>query len=100
MDQFDTGGTELRVYLRDLIDGDLTVFPAEAWLQLYAAGITEAVAMQQQTLGGTIAITGTPEQGRITINDADHAIILVTQWWTVLVDAARNPVPESASDRL
>lgn len=81
-------GAQLRVYVRDLISGELSAYPAGEWLGQYAAGINEAIQLWQQSLGGTIAITGTPEQGRVTVNDADHAIVLDQQWWTVTVDAA------------
>lgn len=93
-------GTQLRVFVRDLIDGDLTEYPAEEWLNAYAPGVNEAIELWQASLGGTIAITGTPEQGRVTVNDADRVIVLDTQWWTVTVDAAGNPLSESATDRL
>ncbi len=96
MDPF--ADTQLRVFLRDLLGGELVAYPAEEWLNAYAEGINEAIQLQQQSLGGTIAITGTPEQGRVTVNDADRTIIVDSQWWTVAVDAAGNPV--AAGDTL
>ncbi|GAA1089730.1 hypothetical protein GCM10009648_31770 [Tsukamurella spumae] len=63
-------------------------------------GSTRRSSCSRASLGGTIAITGTPEQGRVTVNDADRIIILDEQWWTVAVDAAGNPLSESAGDRL
>lgn len=86
-------GTQLRVYVRDLISGELVAYPAEEWLSAYAEGINAAIQLWQASVGGTIAITGTPEQGRVTVNDADRVIILDEQWWTVAVDAAGNPLP-------
>ncbi len=86
-------GTQLRVYVRDLLGGELVAYPAEEWLGEYPVGINEAIQLWQQSLGGTIAMTGTPEQGRVTVNDADRVIILDTQWQTVAVDAAGNPLP-------
>ncbi|AUN38660.1 hypothetical protein [Tsukamurella tyrosinosolvens] len=89
----ETFDAQLRVFVRDLLGGDLTAYPADEWLQTYAVGINAAIETWQQSLGGTIAITGTPEQGRVTVNDADRVIILDSQWWTVTVDAAGNPLP-------
>ncbi|KXP12700.1 hypothetical protein AXK57_00110 [Tsukamurella pulmonis] len=89
----ETLDAQLRVFLRDLISGELVAYPAEEWLPAYADGVNEAIELWQASLGGTIAITGTPEQGRVTVNDADHIIILDSQWWTVAVDAAGNPLP-------
>ncbi|MBS4102903.1 hypothetical protein [Tsukamurella paurometabola] len=94
----ETLDAQLRVYVRDLISGALVAYPAEEWLGVYASGINAAIETWQQSLGGTIAITGTPEQGRVTVNDANRTIILDSQWWTVAVDAAGNPV--AAGDTL
>lgn len=88
----ETLDAQLRVYVRDLISGALVAYPAEEWLNAYAAGINAAIETWQASLGGTIAVTGTPEQGRVTVNDADHVIVLDSQWWTVAVDAAGNPL--------
>ncbi len=94
----ETLDAQLRVYVRDLLGGKLVAYPASEWLDEYAAGINAAIETWQQSLGGTIAITGTPEQGRVTVNDADRVIVLDEQWWTVAVDAAGNPV--AAGDTL
>ncbi|MGC5024410.1 hypothetical protein ACLQ3K_06595 [Tsukamurella sp. DT100] len=92
--------TQLRVYVRDLLGGELLASPAEEWLNVYAAGINEAIQLWQASLGGTIAITGTPEQGRVTVNDADRVIVLDEQWWAVAVDRDGIPISEAAGDRL
>lgn len=92
-------GTQLRVYVRALISGDLTAYPVEQWLNAYADGVNTAIETWQQSLGGTIAITG-PEQGRVTVNDADRVIVLDSQWWTVTVVAAGTPISESTGDTL
>lgn len=42
----------------------------------YAEGINEAIQLQQASLGGTVSITGTLEQGRVTVNDAHWVIVL------------------------
>ncbi|QIP38034.1 hypothetical protein G9444_0790 [Rhodococcus erythropolis] len=89
----ETLDAQLRVYVRDLLGGELVAYPAEEWLNEYASGINAAIQLWQASLGGTIAITGTPEQGRVTVNDADRVIVLDSQWWTVAVDAAGNPLP-------
>ncbi|MBS4102845.1 hypothetical protein [Tsukamurella paurometabola] len=100
MDSIEPASTELRVYVRDLISGELVAYPAGEWLGIYAAGINSAIQLWQASLGGTIAVTGTPEQGRVTVNDAGRVIVLDSQWWTVAVDAAGNPLPEPAGDTL
>lgn len=100
MDEFSVDGTQLRVYLRDLISDELVAYPAEEWLNVYAEGVNAAIHLWQVSLGGTIAITGTPELGRVTVNDADRVIVLDSQWWTVTVDAAGTPISESTGDRL
>ncbi|NMD55845.1 MULTISPECIES: hypothetical protein [Tsukamurella] len=99
MDEFEAD-TQLRVFVRDLIDGDLTGYPAEDWLNAYAEGGNEAIELWQASLGGTIAVTGTPEQGRVTVNDADRVIVLDTQWWTVTVERDGTPISASATDGL
>ncbi|MGX9294417.1 hypothetical protein [Tsukamurella paurometabola] len=93
-------GTQLRIFVRDLIGGELVAYPASEWLGQYAAVINGAIETWQQSLGGTIAITGTPEQGRVTVNDADRVIVLDEQWWAVAVDRDGIPISESAGDRL
>ncbi|KMV17705.1 hypothetical protein ACT17_15410 [Mycolicibacterium conceptionense] len=75
-------GTQLRVYLRDILSGEWISYSTEDWLPQYYARINDALVQQQLTMGGTIAITGTPEQGRITVNDADRVIILDMDWRT------------------
>ncbi|QRY83668.1 hypothetical protein JVY00_17700 [Tsukamurella tyrosinosolvens] len=84
--------TQLRVYVRDLTSGEPSPTRPRSGSPSTPRGINAAIEMWQASLGGTIAITGTPEQGRVTVNDADRVIILDSQWWTVTVDAAGSPV--------
>lgn len=91
----ETLDAQLRVYVRDHLARSSHTLPRR--LNAYAAGINAAIETWQASLGGTIAVTGTPEQGRVTVNDADHVIVLDSQWWTVAVDAAGNPPPSATA---
>ncbi|NKY16777.1 hypothetical protein [Tsukamurella spumae] len=45
MDLF--AGAQLRVYVRDLISGELVAYPAAEWLGEYPVGINSAIQLQQ-----------------------------------------------------
>jgi len=80
---------ELRVHLRDLITHtELGDFNQVEWVDHCNERIGIAMLQWQGTLGGTILLTGTPEQGRVTVyrKHTDPHPIMDTEWWTEVVN--------------
>lgn len=81
--------TDLRTYLRDLTSGEWIVYTPQVWLGQYQARIDDALVRHGHTVGGSFAITGTAERGRLTVCDADGAVVLDFDWHTMAVEQAR-----------
>ncbi len=80
---------ELRVRMRDLTTHtEVGDFNQIAWVDRYNEHLATAMQMWLSTFGGTILLTGTPEQGRVTVyrKHTDRHPIMDTEWWTDTVD--------------
>lgn len=82
--------TELRTYLRDLTSGEWIVYAPEVWLDQYQARIDDALVRHAHTVGGSFAITGSPERGRMTVCDIEGGVVLDFDWHTMTVEQARQ----------
>ncbi|SIL99595.1 Uncharacterised protein [Mycobacteroides abscessus subsp. abscessus] len=81
---------ELRVYLRDLISGEWIHYAPDAWIDQYYNRIAAAIERHGSTVGGSFALTGTPERGRMTVCDVAGDVVLDFDWQTMTVSAARR----------
>lgn len=84
---------ELRVYLRDLTSGEWTAYAPGTWIDQYLNRIAAAIERYADTVGGSLALTGTPERGRITVCDAQDAVVLDFDWQTMTVSAQKHVYP-------
>lgn len=82
--------TELRTYLRDLTSGEWVGYTPEVWLDQYQARIDDALVRHSRTFGGSFALTGTAERGRMTVCAVGGAIVLDFDWHTMTVEQARQ----------
>lgn len=82
--------TELRTYLRDLRSGEWITYTPDAWIGQYRARIDDALVKHAATVGGSFAITGTPERGRLSVLDTDGNPVLDFDWHTMTVSQARQ----------
>lgn len=82
-------GTELRTYLRDLTTGEWITYTPDVWLGQYQARIDDALVRHGHTVGGSFAITGSPETGRMTVCAVDGAVVLDFDWHTMTIEQAR-----------
>ena len=78
----------LRVYLRDLTSGEWITYSTDAWLEQYPARVRDALDVHAGTFGGSFAITGTPERGRLSVFDTNSERLLDFDWMTMTVDEA------------
>lgn len=81
---------ELRVYLRDLTSGEWTWYAPAAWIDQYYNRIAACIERHAATVGGSFALSGTPECGRMTVFTAEDEVILDFDWHTMTVSAARQ----------
>lgn len=75
--------TDLCVYLHDLQRDEWATCDPVAWLDGYRDLIGDALAIQAKTLGGTLALTGTAEVGRVTVSAPGGVIVADAQWMTM-----------------
>ncbi|CPW72794.1 hypothetical protein [Mycobacteroides abscessus] len=76
---------ELRVHLRDLKSGEWIAYAPEVWIDQYYNRIGAAFERHAGTFGGSLALSGTPERGRITVWTADKEVVLDFDWQTTTV---------------
>lgn len=72
--------SDLCVYLHDLLRDEWAACAPLDWLDGYGGLIADALAIQAETLGGTLALTGTTEAGRVTVSDTGGAIVADARW--------------------
>lgn len=95
--------------MRDYVEREWIIYEAHDWLTEHPEVVRDALGTQVETMGGTLALTGTAERGRITINDAANRIIIDVDWQTMTRaeveavnarwTAARGATLPTASDR-
>ena len=77
--------TELRVCLRDFITKtDVAEYDPAVWVEEHTTRMTSCVDMWLRTYGGTITMSGTPEEGRATVYPGDNTTdpIIDIYWYT------------------
>lgn len=80
---------EMRVYMRNLITDEWVDFAPGEWIDQYESRVFDALAIHGATFGGTLAMTGTPEHGRITIYASPLGEVIVDyDWFTMAVSEA------------
>ena len=79
---------DAHVHLRNIQAGEGTRYRPEVWLTDYSAFIEDSLCTWRDTLGGSIGITGTPEQGRLTVCDAEGEVVRDYDWRTVVSETS------------
>lgn len=75
---------DVTVRLRNLQSGEWTKYAPTTWLRDYYAFVEDSLCCWRDTLGGSFAVTGTPEQGRLTVCDVDGKVVRDYDWRTVV----------------
>ena len=81
---------DVTVRLRNLQSGEWTKYDPTTWLKDYYAFVEDSLCCWRDTVGGSIGITGTPEQGRLTVCDGDGAVVRDFDWRTVVVEVSTS----------
>lgn len=79
---------DVRVHLRNIQTGERTSYAPVVWLEDYSPFIEDSLCCWRDTIGGSFAVTGTPEQGRLTVCDIDGSVVRDYDWRTVVVEAS------------
>ncbi|GAA1087333.1 hypothetical protein [Tsukamurella spumae] len=82
---------DVTVRLRNLLTGEWTRYQPEAWLEDYFAFVEDSLCCWRDTVGGSFGVTGTPEQGRLTVCDIDGEVVRDYDWRAVVADAPASP---------
>jgi hypothetical protein len=59
-------------------------------VEQYPARVQDALDIHAATFGGSFAITGTPERGRLSVFNADSERVLDFDWMTMSVGTAAD----------
>lgn len=76
----------LRVCWRNLINGEFDSHPLERWTELHKINLNFGMQLYRDTFGGAVHISGTAENGRLTVWDAQENVVLDNFWRTMNVD--------------
>lgn len=79
---------DVTLHLRNLRSREWTRYTPEEWLDRYYDFVEHNLCCWRDTVGGSIGITGTPEQGRLTVCDVDGTVVRDYDWRTTVTESS------------